>query len=142
MAIKLSNYFTLEEFTHSDIAKQEGIDNTPTASEVVELTRLHDNVMIKIRKSLGVTVITSGFRSKKLNSSPSVKGSSSSQHCKGQACDFVVKGQSLNAVFNWCKKNLVYDQLILEPSWVHISFNIKNNRRQSMKYVNGSYVQA
>lgn len=142
MAIKLSNYFTLEEFTHSDIAKQEGIDNTPSASEIVELTRLHDNVMIKIRKSLGVTVITSGFRSKKLNASPSIKGSSSSQHCKGQACDFIVKGQSLNAVFNWCKKNLVYDQLILEPSWLHISFNIKNNRRQSMKYVNGSYVQA
>lgn len=142
MVTRLSSYFTLEEFIKSDVAEKEGIDNTPTATEVIELTRLHDNAMIKIRKSLGVTVITSGFRSKKLNSSPSIKGSSSSQHCKGQACDFIVKGQSLGAVFNWCKKNLVYDQLILEPNWIHISFNIKNNRRQSLKYINGSYVQA
>lgn len=139
--MKLSKYFTLEEFTCSDTAKKKGIDNTPTTEVIVNIVRLHDNVVNRIRKCFGVPVIiTSGYRSKKLNQA--IGGSSTSQHCKGQACDFTVQGQSLISMFNWCKKNLVYDQLILEPNWLHISFNIDNNRRQSLKYVDGKYISA
>lgn len=144
MGTKLSQFFQLEEFTKSDTADTLGIDNTPPASVVVNLTRLHDNVMKKIRIALGVPIyITSGYRCQKLNKE--VGGKSNSQHTKGMACDFTVKGQSCEAIFNWIKKNCVFDQLILEQvngaKWVHVSYNIDNNRRQSLKYNGEKYVQ-
>lgn len=144
MGIKFSQFFTLEEFIHSDTAEQLGIDNTPTQEVIINLTRLHDNVMKKIRTCLQAPVyISSGYRCKKLNKE--VGGSSSSQHTKGMACDFTVKGQSCEAVFNWIKRNCVFDQLILEEAngakWVHVSYNIDNNRRQCLKYKDGKYIQ-
>lgn len=143
MVTKLSKFFNLEEFTASDTAKAKGIDNSPSEIAIVNITRLHDNVMLKVRKSFGVPVtITSGYRSKLLNQA--VGGTGNSQHTSGQACDFVVKGQSCEAVFNWCRKNLIFDQLILEvvgnSKWVHISYNIDNNRRMSMKYDGKKYI--
>lgn len=140
---KLSKYFQLEEFIKSDTADALGIDNTPSQEAIVNITRLHDNCMEKIRKCLQAPVyISSGYRCKKLNTE--VGGSSTSQHLKGMACDFTVKGQSCEAMFNWCRRNLVFDQLILEENdgvkWVHISYNKNNNRRQCMKYKNGTYI--
>jgi hypothetical protein len=37
-------------------------------------------------------------------------------------------------IFDWCKANLKYDQLINEYdySWVHISFRKGNNRNQTL----------
>lgn len=141
--MKLSRFFQLEEFIKSDTAESLGIDNTPTKEAIVNITRLHDNCMEKIRRCLQSPVyISSGYRCKKLNTE--VGGSSTSQHLKGMACDFTVKGQSCEAMFNWCRKNLVFDQLILEEAdgtkWVHISYNKDNNRRQCMKYKDGVYV--
>ena len=38
--MNLSNSFTLEELTHSEIALRKGIDNTPTEEQIVNLTEL------------------------------------------------------------------------------------------------------
>ena len=35
--MNLSNSFTLEELTHSEIALRKGIDNTPTEEQIVNL---------------------------------------------------------------------------------------------------------
>lgn len=140
---KLSQYFYLEEFTKSDTARSKGIKNTPDNDALINIVRLHDNVMYKIRKNLGhPVIITSGFRTKALNTA--VGGVANSQHLTGEAADFVVEGQTNEAIFNWCKKNLDYDQLILEQAgaaqWIHISFKFTGNRKQSLKYNGKNYV--
>lgn len=143
--MQLSEYFKLEEFTKSDTARQKGINNTPDMRSIVNIVRLHDNVLYKLRKNLGhPVIITSGYRSKALNLA--VGGAANSQHLSGEAADFTVQGQSNQAVFNWCKKNLIFDQLILEQSgnaqWVHISFKLSGNRSQSLKFDGKNYYSA
>ena len=143
--MNLSEYFKLEEFTNSDTARLRGINNTPDTQSIVNIVRLHDNVLYKLRKNLGhPVIITSGYRSKALNTA--VGGAANSQHLCGEAADFTVQGQSNEAVFNWCKKHLSFDQLILERSgaaeWVHISCKFSGNRQQSLKFNGKTYFSA
>jgi hypothetical protein len=66
------------------------------------------------------------------------------QHPKGMACDFEITGLSNQVLFDWCRDNLQYDQLILEfhrpeqgsnSGWVHGSNNNKGaNRNQLLRY--------
>tara|TARA_R110001606_G_scaffold219342_2_gene367201 strand:- start:5812 stop:6261 length:450 start_codon:yes stop_codon:yes gene_type:complete len=138
--MKLSNNFSLAEMTRSSTATKKGIDNTPNSSQIENLLILCDNVLQPLRDALGPIVISSGFRSVKLNTA--IGGSSSSQHCalKGAASDIDLG--LLNAkVFNYIKSNLIWDQLIWEfgsedcPSWVHVSFNEGHNRKQILKAI-------
>ena len=138
--MKLSNNFSLAEMTRSSTATKKGIDNTPNGSQIENLLILCDNVLQPLRDALGPIVISSGFRSVKLNTA--IGGSSSSQHCalKGAASDIDLG--LLNAkVFNYIKSNLIWDQLIWEfgsedcPSWVHVSFNEGHNRKQILKAI-------
>jgi hypothetical protein len=60
-----------------------------------------------------------------------VGGSSTSQHCKGEAIDISAGSKAENKkLFDWCKANLVFDQLINEYdyTWIHISFRQGQNR--------------
>jgi hypothetical protein len=81
-------------------------------------------------------VISSGFRCVKLNNA--IGGVPNSQHVTGRACDFTVKGYTVKQVFDWCRNpanGLVFDQLINEKNqWVHISFNINANRKETLVY--------
>lgn len=138
--MKLSNNFSLAEMTRSSTATKKGIDNTPNGAQIENLLILCDNVLQPLRDALGPIVISSGFRSVKLNTA--IGGSSSSQHCalKGAASDIDLG--LLNAkVFNYIKSNLIWDQLIWEfgsddcPSWVHVSFNEGHNRKQILKAI-------
>jgi len=75
--------------------------------------------------------INSFFRNKALNQA--VKGSSSSQHLKGEAIDIDAGSRAENKkLFEWCRDNLTFDQLINEYnySWVHISYSKTKNRKQ------------
>jgi hypothetical protein len=76
--------------------------------------------------------INSFYRGSKLNKA--VKGSLSSQHCKGEAIDMDAGSIEENKkLFEWCKSNLDFDQIINEYnfSWVHISYTEKKaNRKQ------------
>ncbi len=65
--MNLSNNFTLEELTHSEVAERKNLDNTPNASEVANLTRLAA-LLEQVRSLLGKPImINSGFRSKPVN---------------------------------------------------------------------------
>jgi hypothetical protein len=74
--------------------------------------------------------INSFFRCTLLNQK--VGGSSpTSQHCKGEAIDLSAGSKEENKkLFDWCKANLVFDQLINEYdyTWIHISFRQGQNR--------------
>jgi hypothetical protein len=126
--MKLTKNFSLSEFTRT--SKQ--VDNIPHDAEIQALKKLCENVLQPIRDEFGSVTVTSGYRSPTLNRL--VGGSSSSQHCKGEAVDFKVK--DMPACFEWIKENLVFDQLINEfnLSWIHVSFAEKN-RQQVLKAV-------
>jgi uncharacterized protein YcbK (DUF882 family) len=117
----LSNNFTLEELTHSEVAERKNLDNTPNASEVANLTRLAA-LLEQVRSLLNKPImINSGFRSKAVNDS--VGSRDSSQHRIGAAADIRVPGMTPKQVVEACiEANIGYDQIIEEfGSWTHIS---------------------
>ena len=119
--MKLSEHFTLEELTHSDIGARLGFDNTPSDAEIENLKRLA-SMLEEVRALLGKPIsINSGFRSKAVNDA--VKSSDTSQHRLGCASDIRVSGMTPDEV---CRaiiaSNIAYDQIIREfDSWTHIS---------------------
>jgi uncharacterized protein YcbK (DUF882 family) len=143
--MQLSKNFTLEELTRSGTALQYKIDNNPNTQQINSLKTLCERCLQKIRDGLkSPVVISSGFRSAKLNKT--IGGAANSQHLQGKAADFTVKGYTVKQVFDWCRNpsnGLVFDQLINEKNqWVHISFNISANRKETLVYDGKSYKNA
>jgi len=124
--MKLSKYFTQDEFEQSETAARKGICNTMPEDVKINAALLCKNILDPIRiyykKPL---VITSGFRCKKLNKL--IGGAATSQHCFGKAVDFMVPGVKLETIFNdiatgKIKINENFDQLIFEfGKWIHVS---------------------
>ena len=110
--VKLSTNFSLQEYTKSQTATRQGLDNTPNDEHLASATALFENVVQKVRDNFGVTVINSGYRGPALNTA--VGGSSNSQHCKGEAVDIECPGTGNYDVAKWIESNLDFDQLILE----------------------------
>ncbi|MDH5539255.1 MAG: D-Ala-D-Ala carboxypeptidase family metallohydrolase, partial [Rhizobacter sp.] len=64
----LSRFFTLDELTHSNTAKAEGINNQPTATEVECLRALCGAVLDPLREAMGNAIkVNSGYRGPALN---------------------------------------------------------------------------
>ena len=123
----LTENFTLEELTET----RHG-ENTPTAEHVENLKLLATKVLQPLRNAVGQVVVSSGYRSERVNKI--VGGSTTSQHCKGEAVDIICKNN--RAAFIWIANNLLFDQLIWEygnekaPSWIHVSYKRTGNRKQ------------
>jgi hypothetical protein len=119
--MQLSKHFSYKELTVSEIAERRGLNNTPSPSEIINLTRLAA-FLEKVRAVIGKPiVVNSAFRSKSVNEA--VGSKESSQHRIGCAADIRVIGMNPDEI---CKaiidSDLQYDQLIREfDSWVHIS---------------------
>ena len=131
--MNLSAHVTLAEFQDSSTATTHGINNKMNESQIASAKLLCENVFEPLRSYLNTPIkISSGFRSVQLNKM--IKGSSTSQHCKGEAMDLQIGAKG----FNFIKDKLDFDQLIWEfgndeqPSWVHVSFSSKN-RKQVLK---------
>lgn len=123
--MKLSEHFTYEELTHSEIAERLGLDNTPdekVKANLVRLARMLEDVRRILQRPI---MVNSAYRSPKVNEA--VGSKPTSQHCLGCAADIKVPGLTPNDIVNLVvKSNIEYDQLIREfDSWVHIS--IPNN---------------
>ena len=119
--MQLSEHFTLEELTRSEVAERKGLDNTPNASEVSNLVRLA-GLLEEVRALLNKPILlNSGFRSKAVNDS--VGSKDTSQHRIGCAADIRVPGMTPKQVVEACiEANIGYDQIIEEfGSWTHIS---------------------
>ena len=138
----MSKYFTLEEFTRSQAAARLGEDNTPNAKQKRDLYRLMD-YLDKVREAFGKAIIvTSGFRSPRLNEH--IKGSDKSQHMKGQAADIRPHDiKELRQLFDIIRKIGGFDQLIYEEPagrtpWIHVSIAPANKPpRGEVKRWNG-----
>jgi uncharacterized protein YcbK (DUF882 family) len=119
--MQLSEHFTLEELTRSEVAERKGLDNTPNALEVSNLVRLA-GLLEEVRSLLNKPImLNSGFRSKAVNDS--VGSRDTSQHRIGCAADIRVPGMTPKQVVEAViASNIGYDQIIEEfGSWTHIS---------------------
>ena len=119
--MKISENFSLEEFTFSQTASRNGWDNTPPESVAMNLIRIA-NLLEQVRSVTGKPIqVTSGYRSKTLNQA--IGSSETSQHRLGCAADIKVAGMTPDQVVKAIiDSDIQYDQLIREfDSWVHIS---------------------
>jgi len=136
--MRLSKNFTMAEFTKSQTAERQGIDNTPEGDHLDAAVALFENVVQPVRDHFGVTVLNSGYRSPDLNAA--VGGSSKSQHCKGEAADIECPGTPNAELAQWIVDNLDFDQCILEfytpgipdSGWVHVSYKADGSNRKSI----------
>ena len=129
--MNLSENFTLAEFTESATATKHKIDNTPSKAVIENLKALCANCLQPLRNKLGKAIkVSSGYRSDALNKK--VKGSKTSQHPKGEAADINVDGMTDRQLYDYILKSGVkFDQLILEPTWVHVSWSKNRLRMQA-----------
>jgi uncharacterized protein YcbK (DUF882 family) len=119
--MKLTENFSLEELTVSEIAARKNLDNTPNATESTNLIRtalLLEQVRELLKKPI---LVNSAFRSKPVNDA--VGSKDSSQHRIGCAADIRVPGMTPKQVVQACiDANIPFDQIIEEfGSWTHIS---------------------
>ncbi len=115
-------YFSINELSHSSTAKSRGIDNTPDAYAITNMTELVNKLLDPIREKWGRPItVNSGYRSPELNAA--VGGVSTSQHLRGQAADINAGSrQSNEELFNLIlelqKTNeITFDQLIDESNF-------------------------
>lgn len=145
----LSPHFTLQELCASQTAVKHGIVNVPSELEVENLRRLCEGCLEPLREGLGLPVmITSGFRTKALNAMLA-HASERSQHMAGQAADFYVgesskvqgssvQGQSRRELLIKAFREILtnpkidFDQLILYPSFIHVSYVSKERNRRGI----------
>ena len=149
--IQLSPHFRLREFTESDTARKHGIDNNPPPEAVGNLRSLCEGCLEPLREALGLpVVVTSGFRTKELNDLLA-HSSDRSQHMQGRAADFYIKGSASTSSATVSRRDLLvtafkliltspemdFDQLILYPSFIHVSFVSKERNRRGILLARG-----
>jgi zinc D-Ala-D-Ala carboxypeptidase len=139
----ISQHVTLGELIRSESAKRLGISNMPTPEHIENLKAICEHIFEPIRAEFRVPIyISSGYRSKALNKA--IKGSATSQHCKGEAIDLDVDGHSHDItnkqIFDFIVAKLPFDQVINEfdYAWIHVSYK-KNGpqRKQILRAVRG-----
>lgn len=138
----VSKNITLAEATKSQTATRKGIDNTPNEEQLAAMKNLANKVFEPLRIAMGnkSIAITSFFRSPEVNKA--IGGSTSSQHCKGEAMDIdadIFGGMTNADIFKYIYNYLDFDQLIWEfgnesnPAWVHVSLKLNGkNRKQTL----------
>ena len=123
----MTPHFTLAELTHTD---HRSLDNTPNATELVNLKRLAE-FLETVKTTLGgkPIMISSAYRSKAVNDAVGSRDTSS--HRLGLAADFRVPGMAPDAVVRTIiAAKLPYDQIIREyDAWTHISIADKPRRQ-------------
>ncbi len=138
--MNLSEHFTLDEFTHSQVAIRIGASNDPPLELLPNLKRTAQGLEA-VRELLGGLPIhvSSGYRSPMVNNM--VGSKPSSQHLLGQAVDFTCPafGTPEQIMRRIVSSGIEYDQCLLEfNSWVHISFNEKPRRQALVIDRNGT----
>lgn len=135
--MQISKNFSWAEFEKSDTAKRLGILNVVSSFEVRDnILELVDKVLQPLRDAWGKPIkINSGYRCEKLNKA--VGGVPTSQHTKGQAADCGVD-DPLALVRLLLDLGLEFDQAIVYPTFVHISYKAEGGNKNKVLY-NKSY---
>jgi zinc D-Ala-D-Ala carboxypeptidase len=143
MATQLTPHFALEEFTASQTAARQGLNNQPDEPALANLKRTAE-LMEKVRVVLGnrPVLISSGYRSPQVNAA--VGGSSSSAHMSGLAVDFTCPGfgtpRDICRALSPRMGELEIDQLILEhDGWCHLGLTVGAPRCQLATIDSGGF---
>lgn len=134
MSTLLTQHFSLEELTTTDILELKQKNFEEGRKFIPELCKTA-NLLECVRKVIqSPMIITSGYRCAELNAHPKIKGSPTSQHCFGEAADFIptkISAQDAAALIR--QSDIQYGQLILEKRGqghiVHIS---QGNKRENL----------
>ena len=135
--MNLSQHFTLREAGKSQTAVRLGIDNRPPEHLHAALRHTAQHILEPIRNWYGKPFSpNSWYRGPELNKA--IGGAKHSQHMKGEAVDIELPGVPNIRLARWIKKNLEFDQLILEfweignprAGWVHVSYRHLGNRNE------------
>ncbi len=131
----LSNYFTREQLTFSETATRRCLPNEPGEAELSALQslclHLLDPLHVKWYRPL---IITSAYRSVEVNRL--IGGAVTSQHVRGEAADIRVAGLTVHEVVAMIRRSgFVFDQLIHETSWTHLSFSRTHNRGEVLRAI-------
>ena len=130
----MKNYFTVSELCWSDVARKNGIINTPGIKEMHNLEKITIPQMNIIREFLGVPiVVNSGFRCQELNRK--VGGVFNSKHLEGLAVDGIPKGLNLRECWKKLRDSKyasLLDQCILyeKKGFIHFGFTDGIPRQQ------------
>ena len=140
----LSKNFSLDELTHTDT----GVSNVPNDEQRSNLVLVACTLLQPVRDEFGPIRVSSGFRSPEVHAAiketQGAPTSNTSQHLLGEAADFIPLEADLETVFQWCKKNLVFGQLILEGNlgkrWIHISLvRVNKPNMMALRFEDGTY---
>lgn len=139
MDIQITKHFKLSEFLYSDTVDSMKrtcpalfeAQNSISHEVYMNLYLLCFYLLEPARECLGMPItINSGYRCPRLNKR--VKGSSTSQHLKGEAADITCFDNL--ALFNYLKSQ-DFDQLIWygnrvnPPRFIHVSYKFSSNRK-------------
>lgn len=130
-------HFTLSEFTRSDAAEKNKVDNTPTPEIVKNIECLVATILDPLREAVGhPIIINSGYRCRRLNSI--LLGSRNSAHIHGLAADFTFRDNTYLLDWAWCLLKSVnhpyrqyIDQCIYykDHNFIHVGLPIKDRPR-------------
>ena len=141
--MKLTANITLDELTKSQIAERKGINNNPNPSQIENLKALAINILQPVRSHFEKPlIISSGFRCAQL--CIEIGSKITSQHVadnNAAAADFEIPGVDNRELALFIKRELTYDQLILEfyreneptSGWIHCSYSTDHNRNQPLR---------
>jgi uncharacterized protein YcbK (DUF882 family) len=122
---KLSQDFTLNEFTVSESYPDLAKKIEPTDLQIMTLQVLCCGILQPIRREYGVTKILSGLRSPELNEA--IGGFHKSDHLHGAAADISILSFNPVHIYQWIVQasGLPYRQVIYYPKkhFVHVSIN-------------------
>ena len=129
-------YFSFSELLKSDTALKNKLWNGAPKEAEENLRALVDEVLDPLREAYGRPIrVNSGYRCPKLNRL--VGGSPNSQHTRGEAADIqpVVGNESdLDELAQILIANGKFDQLILYPTFIHVSHRkLGWNRKQVLQ---------
>jgi hypothetical protein len=136
--LRLSNNFTLDELI---ITSTSG-SNIPPGIHKEKLLYTANYLLQPVRDKWGPVVVNSGYRSQAVNTA--IGGSSTSQHCKGEAADIRTPTADLWEVYLWILDNLSFGQCIYEEKgaakWIHISLpRVDKPNQQALLFKDGKY---
>ena len=148
--IQFTPHFKLSEFVSSATAEKQGIENNPSPEAVENLRLLSIHTLEPLREALGLPiVITSGYRCNALNDLIA-HHSQRSQHMEGRAADLLVQGSKFQVQGASPRELLIkafktiitspeidYDQLIIYPTFIHVSFVSHSDNRHKIMSANG-----
>lgn len=129
---KITENFTMDEFTRSETAERLGIQNEPDSRAKLALVNLCTKLLQPLREAYGKAMpVNSGYRCPELNKA--VNGAKNSQHMKGEAAD-IRCDHPAELVRCLMEEGLDFDQCIRYSTFVHLSYKLEGeNRRQFLK---------